>query len=102
VLEKLLHFCSLVRSALSLCNLIRIGLIRLAPWDDVDHAAGPPVNAPANPEEATMAQLYRIFGAGMSPYPVKVRAIFAIKASRINGGRLPWGIAGIDDQFLMP
>jgi hypothetical protein len=97
-----MHFCSLVRSTLSLCNLILVGLIRLAPWDDVDHAAKPPVKAPANPGEATMAELYRIFGAGMSPCSVKLRAIFAIKASRINGRRLPDGITGIDDWFQMP
>jgi hypothetical protein len=70
-----MHFWSLVRSALPLCNLIRIGPIRLAPWDDVDHAAKPPVMAPASPEEAAMVDLYRICGAGMSPCSVKVGAI---------------------------
>ena len=70
--------------------------------------------------EAAMADLYRVFGAGISPSSVKVCAYFRYKAAPhqwilrkarrrpgqgharpySGGGRLPCGIAGIDDQFL--
>jgi glutathione S-transferase len=45
----------------------------------VDHAAERPFEPPAILEEATMTDVYRVFGAEMSPYSVKVRAYFRYK-----------------------